>query len=203
MERMCSTGVDFVLGGHEHSILLTENAMISGSDFRHIGVLDMTLAADGKASFQARHVDVTRDIEPSPAMVKILDEVKASIGPKMSKRLAYTTTAIDTTERSCRGGESNIGSFLCDLCRTVLGTDVSIMNGGTIRSNTIYPPGKFTMLQLTQILPFSDPIVVIRATGDEIRQAIELGPCSCFVDCLCFALSLTFRSRQAFRSIPI
>lgn len=137
------------MGGHEHAVLLQSNVMISGSDFRQVGVIDVTF--DGTttmSSFKARHVDVTRDIELSLAMVKILDDVKTSIGPKLQKRLAYTTTAIDATERSCRGGESNIGSFLCDLCRTVLGTDVSIMNGGTIRSNTIYPPGPFTMLQV-------------------------------------------------------
>jgi 5'-nucleotidase len=116
---------------------------------------------------------------------------------RLKKRVGWTSTTLDCTERSCRAGESNMGSWLCDLCRTVLGTDVALINGGTIRSDSYYKAGVLTMRALTQMLPFPDPIVVITyvsvcvgvcpifaiarmstppsVTGEELRCAIEAG----------------------------
>lgn len=59
-------GVDVVLGGHEHELLQRQNVIISGSDFRHVGVVDVTLAPRALAF---RHVDVSPDTRPSPSML--------------------------------------------------------------------------------------------------------------------------------------
>ncbi len=51
--------------------------------------------------------------------------------------------------------------------------DCSLLCGGTIRSDTIYPPGKITLGDLLEIFPFNDTVVVIRITGKQLWDALE------------------------------
>ena len=51
--------------------------------------------------------------------------------------------------------------------------DVALLNSGTLRSDTLHPPGDFTRGHLTAVLPFVDPIVVLRASADDILQSLE------------------------------
>merc|ERR1712000_117459 len=175
-------GVDIVLGGHEHAVFEKKFgndswAVISGSDFRNIGVIDVTLRknTDEPHEMAVTIKDITSEIEEDVKMAALIDEIDSAAGKKLKKRLGFNSVALDATAKSCRNGESNLGNFLCDTIKTVLGVDVALLNGGTIRSDTIYPPGPFTMRHMTTILPFVDPIVVICITGQQLLDALEAG----------------------------
>ncbi len=78
-----------------------------------------------------------------------------------------------TGERRVRNGETNLGDFVADAYRTVLDTDIAIVNGGSIR-NTI-KKGVFTYNDLLEAFPFGNMCTVIEATGQQIVDALEVG----------------------------
>jgi hypothetical protein len=50
-----------------------------------------------------------------------------------------------------------------------------LMCGGTLRSDRVYPAGPITVRQINAIFPFPDPCVVIKATGQQLLDALENG----------------------------
>lgn len=47
------------------------------------------------------------------------------------------------------------------------------MAAGTIRGDQVYPPGPIRVRDITDCFPFEDPVVVIKVTGQAIREALE------------------------------
>ena len=177
--------VDVILGGHDHLVfgetINGRPTVISGTDFRQVGVVDLELGeADAgrngrrpvlSSSFS--HTDVTSQMGSDAATASLLKEIQEGANDKLGKIVGWCATEIDATALSCRTGESNFGSWVADLTRIALGADVCIINGGTFRSDSRYLPGKVTLGRIIEILPFSDPMVVIRVTGKQLRGALE------------------------------
>lgn len=51
--------------------------------------------------------------------------------------------------------------------------DCSLMAAGTIRGDQVYPPGPIRVRDITDCFPFEDPVVVLKVTGQAIREALE------------------------------
>lgn len=47
------------------------------------------------------------------------------------------------------------------------------MAAGTIRGDQVYPPGPIRVRDITDCFPFEDPVVVLKVTGQAIREALE------------------------------
>ena len=82
---------------------------------------------------------------------------------------------LDVRESSVRDAESNFGSYIADLVRAEMRTDVAIINGGALRGDRIIPAGSITLEDLATALVFQDRLVAIRVTGTELLQALENG----------------------------
>jgi 5'-nucleotidase len=50
-----------------------------------------------------------------------------------------------------------------------------LLNGGSIRANTIFPPGQITKRDVISILPFENPVVKVEVSGSVLRAALENG----------------------------
>lgn len=51
----------------------------------------------------------------------------------------------------------------------------TLINGGTFHSDRIYPLGDLLCKDIVDCFPFEDPIVVMKITGQTIREALENG----------------------------
>ena len=60
-----------------------------------------------------------------------------------------------------------------DLINGELQTDITLYNGGAIRSNL--PAGNVTLKELKQIFPFNNTLYVVRLRGSDILKALEHG----------------------------
>ena len=56
-----------------------------------------------------------------------------------------------------------------------MNADCSIINSGTLRSDCIFPAGPFTVRDLKKIIPFPDPIVVLKVSGKILHEVLENG----------------------------
>lgn len=68
-----------------------------------------------------------------------------------------------------------MGNFIADgLCASA-DSDIALMNGGGIRTDTLYPSGDITKKQIINILPFPNSVVELKVSGDTLLTALEHG----------------------------
>ena len=84
-------------------------------------------------------------------------------------------TTVDPTsgERIIRNLETNLGDLCADAYRTVLEADVGLVNGGGIRADI--PAGDVTYGQIINVHPYSNQATSVRATGQQLLDALEMG----------------------------
>jgi 2',3'-cyclic-nucleotide 2'-phosphodiesterase (5'-nucleotidase family) len=101
------------------------------------------------------------------------DSLDRRLGPE--RAVATTPVAIDPSQSLSRRQESMLGSLVTDAIRTGTGTDVALLNSGTLRLDEVIPPGPITNHQLESIFPFADQsrIVSFATTGARVRQLLE------------------------------
>ena len=87
--------------------------------------------------------------------------------------VTLTSDDLATGKRRVRNGETNLGDLVADAYRFVLDTDLSIVNGGSIRKTI--KPGIFSYNELLEALPFVNMCTVVEATGQQIIDALEVG----------------------------
>ena len=68
-----------------------------------------------------------------------------------------------------------MADFIADAFRQVVGAEVALVNGGSIRADTIIGPGILTKRDVLSILPFNNRVVKLQVTGAVIRAALEHG----------------------------
>jgi 5'-nucleotidase len=56
-----------------------------------------------------------------------------------------------------------------------MNADVCIINSGTLRSDCIHRAGPFKMRDLKKILPFPDPVLMLRVSGRVLHEVLENG----------------------------
>jgi 5'-nucleotidase len=86
-----------------------------------------------------------------------------------------TSVELDARLAANRTRETNIGDFIADAFRNVTGADVALINGGSIRADSLISPGQLTTREILQILPFKNRVVKVQVNGDTLRQALEHG----------------------------
>jgi 5'-nucleotidase len=176
----CTSEIDVIIGGHEHTLLES----LSGrtpifkmtADAREMGRIDLNInQTTGRVeSIDWQVIPVTDRIEDDPQFAA----VTALYGEKlreMSARVGATSVALDARSAASRTAETNVGSFVADAFRTATGADVALVNGGSIRADTIITPGELSLRDVLSILPFGNELVKIEVKGSTLRAAIEHG----------------------------
>ena len=75
--------------------------------------------------------------------------------------------------RMVRRAETNLGDFTTDAFREILDTDIAVMNGGGIRKDLV--KGDITYGDIINVFPFNNMMCVIKASGQQILDALEWG----------------------------
>lgn len=91
----------------------------------------------------------------------------------------YELTVNDpaTGKRVVRSGETNLGDLTADAYRAELGADIGLSNGGGIRS--VIKPGNITYNDTLAVFPYGNMGCVIEATGQQIKDALEMASRNC------------------------
>lgn len=184
-----TTGLDAFIDAHSHTriegdfiqakdgkkVLLTQ----TGAYLSAVGIL--TLGFDGSVSSE-----LLSDYEKSDEEIVVLEE---KLIQKIETRLAEEVAVLETelyicnpenqNQRLIRAQEMNAGDFVADsvywyfnIARN-LGCDICFVNGGGVRS--VIRPGVVTEKNIREILPFGSSLCLIEATGQQIKDALEMG----------------------------
>jgi len=94
----------------------------------------------------------------------------------------YTEVPLDVRLEVLRTQEAALGDLIADAFHEHLrieGVDLTVVNAGSIRNRTrcetvdTIEPGPITTAQLTDLLPFANDVVMVQASGRELRAALE------------------------------
>lgn len=171
---------DVIVGGHEHTLLESLSVRTPifkmTSDAREMARIQLNIyAGSGKLeSIDWEAIPITSDIPDDPAFSPVTRKYEKLL-KELDERVGRTDVPLDARDEPSRSEETNIGSFIADAFRQQTGADVAIMNGGSIRADTIIEAGDLTRRDVLSILPFPNPVVKLEVTGAILRQALEHG----------------------------
>lgn len=172
--------IDLILGGHEHVMM---HAVSNGtpivkmsSEARELGVVTLHV---GTQSHKLKSMDfdvlpVVPEVPEDPAFATAMHEYDTLMA-ELSQPVGRTAVALDAIEESNRNRETNLASFVADAYRKATGAEVALINGGSIRSDSVLRPGPLTRRDVLAIHPFPGSVVSIEVTGAVLRQALEQG----------------------------
>lgn len=171
-------GIDVIIGGHSHT-KVTKPVQVGNTIIvqawehgKALGVLDLTIEDKKIVKFDG-HLE-----EIGPALSK-KDETISFIVEKYNKKVDFVLNEkvgyadVDLDGENVRQRETNLGNLIADIMRNSSGADVTIINGGGIR--TSIKKGAVRVKDIYSVLPFDNYIVAIKLKGKEIKEAIEHG----------------------------
>jgi len=171
--------IDLVLNGHDH-FYETHQAegtgtwvVNSGTDFRNATLISVQISDGQPPRYEMERVDITSRYEEDPVVKKIVQEYNQETESRLQKIIGWAGVVLDARNETVRTRESNLGDYIADIVRAETGADVALFNGGTLRSDSTYGPGEFTLKHLVSILPFHDPVMIIEITGKQLQAALE------------------------------
>ena len=174
-------GIDVVLDGHSHSVIpgtIMKNKKgqdvtltSTGTKFQYMGVL--TISPDGK--FKTELVPTETYAKKDLSVVKFIDDIKEGY-KKVAEQVIFTSDVKlasydEQNNRLCRNQECNIGNFCTDAYRTVFGTDIAFLGGGSIRADL--PKGDVTFNDLYTMFPFENGTCKGECTGELLLDILE------------------------------
>lgn len=175
--------IDAIIDGHSHEQYIPPHKIINkagkevlvaqtGTKLQSLG--KMTIKEDGTITSELVKGLKTAD----PKITKLIAKENKKFEPILKQPIGEALVDLTgddpkTGERRVRNGETNLGDFVADAYRSVLDTDICIINGGAIRHSI--KKGVFTYNDLLEAFPFGNMCTVIEATGQQIVDALEVG----------------------------
>jgi 5'-nucleotidase len=172
--------IDVIIGGHEHTLLQSASGgapiFKMTSDARELGKIDLNISKEsGRVeSIDWRVIPVTKEIKEAPEFASVATKY-ARLMPDLARVVGRTSVPLDARSKENRVRETNVGNFVTDAFRAATSSDVALINGGSIRADTMIDPGPLTRRDLLSILPYANKIVKLEATGKSLREVIEHG----------------------------
>lgn len=176
-----TNGIDVVLDGHSHSIIVEdkypnkdgEDVIISSVGTKLEAAGELIISKEGE--IKTMHINkYDRKDEAIAATIADFDKQLEHILNEVVGSSEFDMR-IDDDEgiRMSRDRETTVGDFVADAYRYVMETQIGMANGGGVRSNI--EGGEITYGKLMNVSPFRNTIGSCKATGQMILDALEFG----------------------------
>ena len=137
---------------------------------RTLGRLD--LAVDGHIrAAEAQNIAIDASLPEEPRIAALVQDYAGRLDSETNRVLGRLQVDLQGDAAAVRSRETNFGDLLADLARGRAGTEIAVINGGAIRGSI--PAGPVTLKQIMRSLPYNDPLISVKLTGAEVRNALE------------------------------
>ncbi|GEA10578.1 5'-nucleotidase C-terminal domain-containing protein [Alteromonas sp. KUL49] len=117
-----------------------------------------------------------KTLNAAPAVQLQVNSYQMRLDRLLDERIGIWKTNVFTTTSDVRSKENLFANFVTDSMRTYAQTDISLLNGGSIRGNTTYlNQQNITRRDITTELPFRSSLVSINLTGKQLLDGLENG----------------------------
>jgi len=175
-------GVDVVVGDHvaqryEEPKEINDTVIsLVGDEYDYLGELTLDIEDGEVADFDFESHSL-KEAEPDPArdVQKVANSYRNRLDDELNVVIGRSTVDLNALEADVRSQETNLGNFIADAVRTNVDADVGLMNGGGIRSDTLYPAGDITKKTVLNILPFQNTVTKLEISGETLLATLEHG----------------------------
>lgn len=179
-------GIDLIVGDHAafaydspekiHNTLL----WFIGDEFTYLGEININFQNGKLADFNYHRYALKTDVQkegyqPDPNVKAVVDTYTEKLGKELEVQIGSTQTAIDVMKASQRKMETAMGNLVADAVKNYTKSDIAIINGGGIRADRVFPAGPLTKRDIMDAMPFTNYVVKLEITGDQLYQALENG----------------------------
>jgi len=172
------TGIDLIVGGHSHTrvekpMKIEDTLIVQAWEHgKVLGVLDLTIQDKKILHYDGRLSLIKPDKNKvAPLILEIVNgyqkQTDAILGEVMGIAL------VDLQGKNSRFQETNLGNLIADILREETKADLAILNGGGIRSDIL--KGNIRMKDLFAVLPFTNHPVILKVSGQDIKDIFEYG----------------------------
>ena len=184
------TGIDVVLGGHEH-----ENWMLrrgpaftpiikADANVRSAAVVTLTFGrANTRPSVSSRLEVIDDRVEAAPDVQEIVRKWMAvaagafrASGFDLERRVAVIGEPLDGRESTVRYQPGKLTDVIAAAIEHEAGAvDVAIVNGGSVRIDDVMQPGPLSEYDVLRILPYGGRVTRAVLDGALLRSILDIG----------------------------
>ena len=175
-------GVDAIIDGHSHERIqgkhvknyVGKDVLITQTGTKLETVGQIVIGTDGKITSTL----IKADGGDNAKVQKVISREIAKYEPLLQQPVGEALVQLrsndpKTGERLVRNNECSLANFVTDAFKKVLGCDVVLVNGGSIRNEI--KQGVITYNDLLEAFPFGNMCAVIEVSGQQILEALEMG----------------------------
>lgn len=175
-------GVDVVVGDHiaqryeEPKVINDTIVSLVGDEYDYLGELTLDIE-DGKVvdfDFTSHNLAEEKP-EPACNVQKVANSYRNRLDDELNVVIGRSTVKLNALTSDVRSQETNLGNFIADAIRSNVDADVGLMNGGGIRSDTLYPAGDIRKRMVMDILPFPNTVTKLEISGETLLATLEQG----------------------------
>jgi len=172
-------GIDLIIDGHSHELInrtVNDALLVQFGEYgEQVGIITLVLE-DGELVSKQSHYITADDASTLPAHPKVEALVEKTTKAQqviLDEVIGHTAVKLIGEREVVRTGESNLGNLIADAMIAATGADIAMTNGGGIRASI--DEGEITKGDVITVLPFGNFIVTIEVTGQELKDALEVG----------------------------
>lgn len=173
-----TTDIDLLLDGHAHSTVPCRMAVNSLGEEVPVAEAGMGLEAIGQAVITSNGMItvglISEYTQKDQAVSEHITQLSEKLDAQLQQVIATSEVSLTAQEngiRLVRNRETTAGNFCADAYRLFSGADIGFINGGSVRAEL--PKGEVTYGNLIDMLPYGNTLCVVKATGQEILDALE------------------------------
>ena len=166
--------IDALISAHTHNIIRSKPFGVplvqAGHSGRNIGTITLYYSPEEK-----RVVKSFVDVLPVDAKQTPDRKVEKIVARSAKKARPVENTVIGQTEglEHDRHMVSPMGMWAADAMKQAVNADIALTNGGGLRKPFL--PGKITLGNIYDVVPFDNTIVTMQMTGRQIKEILEYG----------------------------
>jgi 5'-nucleotidase / UDP-sugar diphosphatase len=160
-------GLDLIIGGHSHTKVVKEqifnNVLITQAEnkLKYGTLIKLSVKSDGSLQRHMELIDIRISKNEKASIRTMVD--KYNDNPVLNKVIATASDDFSSYEE--------LGYFMADAQRGAAKADIALVNPGGVRIDHL-AKGPVTVMNIYQLDPFGNELVVTNLTGTEIRALL-------------------------------
>jgi 5'-nucleotidase / UDP-sugar diphosphatase len=138
---------------------------------RTLGRLDLLYHDKTIMVAEARNLEVGPKITPDADQTGLIANYVRRLGEKINSIVGQAANDLVGDSELMRTRETNLGNLLTDLARREAGTEIALVNAGSVRGGIRAGPVSFR--RILEALPFDSTLTSFKLTGLALQEALE------------------------------